>query len=310
MGPHAGTDRGSNIPQWYNKIRQMAGTLFVVATPIGNLEDITLRALRILREADLIAAEDTRRTSRLLGHYGIQTRLISLHEHNERSRIPALLARLGEGRSIALVTDAGTPGASDPGMLLVRAAREAGQRVEAVPGPSAITTALSVAGQPFVDFAFAGFPPVRSKDRKQWLAAVASKTEAVVFFEAPHRIRRTLTELAIIFGDRPITVCRELTKVHEEVFTASAAEILGRLGDPRGEFTLVVGPQAAQPATDASGGESVDDRVAREIGQITDNEPGTTRREHLRRIADRLGLKVSDVYRSAERLKNLSNDQQ
>lgn len=287
----------------------MAGTLFVVATPIGNLEDITLRALRVLREVDLIAAEDTRRTSRLLAHYSVRTKLISVHEHNERGRIPLLLARLAEGRSIALVTDAGTPGASDPGMHLVRAARQGEYRVEAVPGPSAIMAALSVAGESLDGFVFVGFPPVRSKDRKRWLSSLPTISRAVVFFEAPHRIRKTLTELQSILGKRPITVCRELTKVHEEVFTGHISEALDRLAEPRGEFTLVLAPESPAVVAEAPDAATVDDRARSIFGQLTEIGGGLTKRQQLRKVADRLGLKVSDLYRAVERNKNVSNDQ-
>lgn len=288
----------------------MAGTLFVVATPIGNLEDITLRALRVLREADLIAAEDTRRTSRLLAHYAIQTRLVSLHEHNERARVPHILATLAEGRSVALVTDAGTPGASDPGMPLVRAARQAGVRVESVPGPSAITAALSVAGEAFDSFLFLGFPPTRSKDRKSWLADLAAASRPVVFFEAPHRMRRTLEELGQVLGDRPITVCRELTKIHEEVISGTAQELLAHLTDPRGEFTLVVAGQTTDNATDQAGSDPIpDERIHREFGQITESFPRLTRREQLRMVGERLGMRTGDVYQALERSKHRSNNQ-
>ena len=182
------------------------GTLFVVATPIGNLEDITLRALRVLRESALVAAEDTRRTGNLLRHYQIQTPLLSLHEHNEQRRAARIVERLQAGDSVALVSDAGTPGISDPGAGLVRSARDAGCRVEAIPGPSAVTAVLSAAGIQFERFVFAGFPPVRSKDRKLWFGWVASLESApVVCFEAPHRIRKTLEDCRKYFGERPIT---------------------------------------------------------------------------------------------------------
>src|SRR6185436_70073 len=173
----------------------MPGTLYVVATPIGNLEDVTLRALRTLREVSLIAAEDTRRTARLLQHYSISTRTTSLHAHNERDRTPALIERLSAGESIALVSDAGTPLISDPGQTLVGAARAAGIRVESIPGPSAVMAALSSSGLETPEFVFLGFPPARSKDRKIWFESLRSQSRLAVFFEAPHRIRRTLVDL-------------------------------------------------------------------------------------------------------------------
>ena len=195
----------------------MAGCLHVVATPIGNLEDITLRALRILREVELIAAEDTRRTAKLLQHYSISTRTTSLHEHNERQKIPALLDRLEAGGRIALVSDAGTPVVSDPGARLVAATLGRGIRVEAVPGPSAVLAALVSSGLAAVPFTFVGFPPTRSKDRKRWFEGVASERRTIVLFEAPHRVLATLRELAQLLVKRQICVCRELTKLHEEL---------------------------------------------------------------------------------------------
>ena len=187
----------------------MPGTLFVVATPIGNLEDITIRALRVLREVAVIAAEDTRRTAHLLARHGISTPTTSLHEHNEAGKSGALVARLQGGDSIALVSDAGTPTVSDPGGRLIRMAIDAGIRVEPVPGPSAVLTALAASGLPTDAFSFVGFPPTRSKDRKSWFDRVAQVRGTIVFFEAPHRIQATLHELHRIFGD-----CEEIGRAH------------------------------------------------------------------------------------------------
>ncbi len=170
----------------------MAGTLFVVATPIGNLEDLSFRALRILKEVDVIAAEDTRRTAKLLAHYAIRKPMVSLHEHNERRETPRLLARLSAGESIALVSDAGTPGISDPGEHLVRACREAGLPVSPIPGPSAVMAALSTSGVPLGEFVFLGFPPRAGKARDVWFTNLSTEPRTAVFFEAPHRIKRTL----------------------------------------------------------------------------------------------------------------------
>src|SRR5687768_214696 len=193
-----------------------AGTLFVVATPIGNLEDITLRALRVLREVAVIAAEDTRRTARLLAHHGIPTPTLSFHEHNTRARVPMLLKKLLAGNDVALVSDAGTPGVSDPGAELVAACVEAGVPVEPVPGASAPLAAAVASGFPLVPISLYGFAPARSKDRALWLQDLRNITHTVVFFEAPHRIRLALRELVDVFGERPIVVARELTKVHQE----------------------------------------------------------------------------------------------
>src|SRR5258706_3493419 len=193
----------------------MPGTLFVVATPIGNLEDISARALRILREAAVIAAEDTRRTAHLLARYAITTPTTSLHEHNERQKSAALIARLERGDAVALVSDAGTPTISDPGQRLIRQSIEAGIPVQAIPGPSAVLAALTVSGLLSDSFSFFGFPPSRSKARTEWFDRLRAVGGTAVFFEAPHRIRETLSTLQRLVGDCPVTVCREMTKAHE-----------------------------------------------------------------------------------------------
>lgn len=279
-----------------------SGTLFIVATPIGNLEDITLRALRVLREVAVVAAEDTRRTSNLLRHYEIRTPLLSLHEHNERLRLPQLIGRLEAGASIALVTDAGTPGISDPGAQIVAGVRERGLRIEPIPGPSSVATALSVSGQPAGRFACLGFPPVRSKDRTIFFHRVLELSDMlVVLFEAPHRMLRTLEDLGAILGDRPITVARELTKAHEETIVGTTAELLGLLDSPRGEFTLLISPgdhsSASQPDVE-------DSQVAREFGEMTKYVAGS-RRDVLREVALKTGLSPKAVYEALERVKKL-----
>src|SRR5437870_4829440 len=186
----------------------MSGTLYVVATPIGNLEDITLRALRVLREVDVIAAEDTRRTARLLSHHAISSRTVSFHEHNTRSRVPQLIGRLEAGENVAIVTDAGTPGVSDPGLELVQAAINRGIRVDPIPGASGPLTALIASGFPMVPFTVFGFAPNRSKARIKWLQGVAETEHTFSFIEAPHRIQAMLREAQVLFGERPIIVAR------------------------------------------------------------------------------------------------------
>jgi 16S rRNA (cytidine1402-2'-O)-methyltransferase len=216
----------------------MSGTLFVVATPIGNLEDLSPRARRILGEVDLIAAEDTRRTARLLSHFQIHRPVVSLHMHNEARETPRLVRRLVEGASIALVSDAGTPGIADPGMLLVRAAREQGIRVSPVPGPSAVMAALSASGLPGDRFLFLGFPPRSGAARTRWLAQLEESEVTVVLFEAPHRIRQTLADLGKL-ANRLIITNRELTKIYEtSVEYSNTAD--GRGFQSRGEFVVVV----------------------------------------------------------------------
>ena len=226
------------------------GTLFLVATPIGNLEDVTRRALRTLGEVAAVAAEDTRRTRRLLAHYGIAAPVVSLFEHNERRRIPRLLDRLQAGESLAVVTDAGSPGIADPGYRLARAAAEAGLRVESVPGPSAVIAALQVSGLPTDRFTFAGFLPVKPGARRRTLAELAERRETVVAFEAPHRIEKTLADLEAIWGARPIALARELTKTFEQVLRGSAAEVRAALGPEqrRGEMVLVLSGRGFEPA--------------------------------------------------------------
>jgi 16S rRNA (cytidine1402-2'-O)-methyltransferase len=231
------------------------GTLQVVATPIGNLADLSLRAQQVLGGADVIAAEDTRRTLQLLQSLGISRPLVSLFEHNESQRVPRLLERLAAGQSVALVSDAGTPLLSDPGFELVRAASRAGFAVQAIPGPSAITAALAVAGLPTQRFCFEGFLPARAAERRRALAALAHEPRTLVFFEAPHRIRATLADLAAEFGaQREAVVTRELTKAHESIYRGTLAELgLTAARDEnfeRGEITLVVaGATPADAAT-------------------------------------------------------------
>lgn len=230
----------------------MAGTLFVVATPIGNLEDLTFRARRILGEVDLIAAEDTRRTAKLLAHYGISRPTVSLREHNEVRETPRLIARLQAGEQIALVSDAGTPGIADPGAGLVRAARDRGIAVVPIPGPSAVAAALSVSGFPADQFVFMGFVPRSGESRNSWFDRLEMEPSTVVAFEAPHRIRRTLDEIAVKLGERPILIARELTKVFEELVESPITRPGDRANDlfEQGEFVLVIAPQAEPPKSD------------------------------------------------------------
>jgi 16S rRNA (cytidine1402-2'-O)-methyltransferase len=280
----------------------MSGTLYVVATPIGNLEDITLRALRVLREVDLIAVEDTRRTARLLSHHGISTRTISFHAHNTRSRVPQLITRLRTGSSIAVVTDAGTPGVSDPGLELVQAAIANGIEVDPVPGASAPLTALVASGFPMVPFTVFGFPPNRSHARIRWLEMVCATEHAFSFFEAPHRIKATLTESAQILVIRQIVVAREITKVHQEFIRGTPSEVLERLVEPRGEFTVIVGPLLKLHSANRLS--ASDDAVAQEFWRLTES-CGASRREAVRSVAQSSGRSSKDVYSAIERAKKL-----
>jgi 16S rRNA (cytidine1402-2'-O)-methyltransferase len=221
----------------------MAGTLYVVATPIGNLEDLTFRALRTLKEADLIAAEDTRHTLKLLSHYGISKPLVSLREHNEAREGAKLIVRLKANQNIALVSDAGTPAIADPGARLVRAARGEGIRVVPIPGPSAVTAVISVSGLDSTEFTFKGFPPPARIARRQWLEGLKATATPVVFLEAPHRITETISDSEDILVNRQIMVFRELTKINESLVIRpnKTAGGEGQIVE-RGEFTIVVGP--------------------------------------------------------------------
>jgi len=280
----------------------MPGTLFVVATPIGNLEDITLRALRVLREVDVIAAEDTRRTFHLLARHAISTPTTSLHEHNEAGKSLALVARLMRGENIALVSDAGTPTVSDPGGQLIRTAIDAGLRVEAIPGPSAVLAALAVAGVPTNTFCFLGFQPARSKDRKNWFEKIGRMEGTLVVFEAPHRIRRTLEDLKGILGDIQVIVGRELTKIHEELVRGPISNVITKLSQPKGELTIVL---YIGQKTDSMDSAPLDpSTLLREYGQITEIS-GLARRKALAILAKKHHLGTNEVYRLIEDRKKI-----
>ena len=281
--------------------RDSKGVLYIVATPIGNLDDITLRALKILKQVELVAAEDTRRTGILLRHFGIETAILSVHEHNEHARIERIVSQLGKGQSVALVTDAGTPGISDPGAALVAAIRGAGFRVEAIPGASAVVAAISASGISSQGFTFLGFPPIRLKDRKIWFGQLseASKHRLVVFFEAPHKVRKTLEDLVLLVK-RPIIIARELTKIHEEFVSGTPVELLARFDAPQGEFTVLVPP--VDPADEAAI-EVTDDSVIELFGQITEIKRSGSKRDIARETGERLGLTARQVYDILERNK-------
>lgn len=281
--------------------RESKGVLYVVATPIGNLEDMTLRAIKVLKLVQLVAAEDTRRTGILLRHFGIDTPVLSVHEHNEHARVERITAQLARGESVALVTDAGTPGISDPGAALVFAIRTAGFTVEPVPGASAVAAAISASGITSHGFTFLGFPPIRLKDRKQWFseAVEASRRRLVVFFEAPHRVLKTLEELDG-YVKRPIIVARELTKIHEEFVRGTPNDLLKRFDSPQGEFTLMIPPEGPG---DRVLDEVTDETVMELFGQITELGASATKREAAREVGERLGLTAKQVYDIVERNK-------
>jgi 16S rRNA (cytidine1402-2'-O)-methyltransferase len=276
----------------------MPGTLYIVATPIGNLEDITARALRILGDVAIIAAEDTRRTAHLLTRYGIATPTTSLHEHNEARKAPSLIARLQAGDSVALVSDAGTPLISDPGRQLIQMAIGADIRIEPIPGPSAVIAALAASGFQTHPFFFLGFPPAKGKDRKQWLALLAAARLTVVFFESPHRIRRTLAEVAETIGDVPALVARELTKVHESLVRGPISRLALDESLETGELTIVL--DVGHLATSSRGPSPSDGELLAEFGRLTDSGQTTTRLA-VRQLAKKHGRRPNEVYELIEK---------
>jgi 16S rRNA (cytidine1402-2'-O)-methyltransferase len=267
----------------------VAGSLYIVATPIGNLEDITYRAVRVLREASLIACEDTRQTRKLLDHYGIAKPTISYHDHNEMERSQELVARMLAGDSVALVTDAGTPLVSDPGYRLVNAAILNGIPVLPIPGPSAALAALAGSGLPTDAFHFGGFLPHKSGARAKVLEALAGEEATLVFYEAPHRILEALEAIEETLGARPVVVARELTKVHEEFLRGQAGEIRAQLAARdavKGEFTILVGKATEPPADDTPMDEAVEALV----------REGAPRMDAIKQVARRRGLSKREVY--------------
>jgi 16S rRNA (cytidine1402-2'-O)-methyltransferase len=273
----------------------MPGKLYIVATPIGNLEDITLRALCILKEVDLIACEDTRHTRKLLAHYEISNPTISYHEHNERERAPELIAHLESNHSVALVSDAGTPMISDPGFRVVKMAIERGIRVVPVPGASALIAALAASGLPTDEFLFAGFLPPKRLHRRARLAALKSLDATLVFYESPRRIRETIRDALDALGDRPSVIARELTKLHEEFIRGLLSEIELPASSERGEFVLMIGPASrSQPERKSDQpAHSINDEVQRLM-----RDEGLTQKDALKRVARERRISKSDAYRA------------
>ncbi len=269
------------------------GCLYLVATPIGNLEDITLRALRVLKEADLIACEDTRQTQKLLQHYAIHKELVSYHAHNELTRAPELVIQLEEGAQVALVSDAGTPVVSDPGHRLVAQCLRHHIPVVPIPGPSAFVAALAASGMPTEEFLFVGFLPSRAGARRKKLDALKSEPRALVFYEAPHRLLETLSDAAEILGNRPAVVAREVTKIHEEFLRGSLAELrdAARKRAPRGEITLLIGP-AVQGEAQAVPAVTLKKRV-----EQLEAESGLDRKAALKQAARERGLGKREAYK-------------
>lgn len=272
----------------------MAGTLYLIATPIGNLEDITHRAVRLLGEVEVIACEDTRHTKKLLNHYGINTRTISYHEHNERERSRELIERLKSGADVAVVSDAGTPGISDPGFRLARIAINSGVQVVPVPGASALISALVASGLPTDEFFFCGFLPARSGARRARLAQLRSLPATLIFYEGPHRIAATLKDALEILGERQAVVARELTKMHEEIARGSLSELTARFSSPenaRGEMVLMIDRTVMPNET----GNQSDATVSALVAEFESN--GLDHRAALKKAARELGLSRDEAYR-------------
>jgi 16S rRNA (cytidine1402-2'-O)-methyltransferase len=271
----------------------MSGTLYLVATPIGNLADITHRALQILKDVDLIACEDTRHTHKLLQHYGITTKTVSYHEHNEQQRTPQLVDQLKQGSDIAVVSDAGTPSISDPGYRLVRAAIENGVAVVPVPGPSALISALIAAGLPTDEFFFAGFLPSRTNARRTRLSELRTVPGTLIFYEAPHRLATTLKDAYEILGERDAVVARELTKLHEEIKRGRLSELASYFEDgdkARGEIVLLIDRNVIADTTV---------KTETSIAALVDRfeQEGMDHRAALKKAARELGLSRAEAYR-------------
>ena len=274
----------------------MQGTLYLVATPIGNLQDITLRALETLRQADIIACEDTRHTRKLLNHYGISGRVISYHEHNESERAAKLVSMLKDGSSVAIVSDAGTPAISDPGYRLVVEAVRGGIQVVPVPGPSAFAAVLSASGLPTDRFVFEGFLPSKKQERDTRLRGLRSESRTLVFYEAPHRLKESLIEMRRIFGDRQIVIAREVSKVHEEFLRGTIAAMVSQLAERevKGEVTIIVHGAADQTPVS-------EEELKMEIRRLADQGLGVKQISDL--LGERYQLAKRDVYQLALKLR-------
>jgi len=284
----------------------MAGTLYLVATPIGNLEDITLRALRILREVDLIAAEDTRQTIKLLNHYEIKNKLVSYHEHNKMEKGQDLVSRLLDGQNIALVSDAGCPGISDPGEELIRLAVEKGINVTMVPGPAAVIAGVVLSGLPSGRFSFEGFLPVNKRARGERLREIKEHTQTLVFYEAPHKLIHTLRDLKEAFGNRRIALARELTKVHEEVIRCTLDEAIRKYENetPKGEYVLILEGENRELLLEEKKSSWRDISLEEHLKIYTDG--GIDRKEAIKKVAEDRGLSKREVYNSLLDKKNKS----
>ncbi len=274
----------------------MSGILYLVATPIGNLEDMTFRAVRTLKEADLIAAEDTRNSIRLLNHFDISTPMTSYHEYNKYDKARTLISRLQEGLNVALITDAGTPGISDPGEVLVQMCLEEGIQVTAVPGPAACVAGLIISGLPTRRFAFEAFLPYEKKDRRRILEELKAETRTIVLYEAPHRLVKTLNELLETLGDRRMTLCRELTKKHETVMQGKISEILSFYTDrkPLGECVLVLEGRSLESLREEEQSSWENTSIEEHVKYY--EEQGHSQKEAMKMAASDRGMKKREIY--------------
>lgn len=276
----------------------MAGQLYLCATPIGNLEDMTFRAVRTLKEVDLIAAEDTRNSIKLLNHFEIKTKMTSYHEFNKVEKARYLVEKIQEGLNVAVITDAGTPGISDPGEELVRQCMEAGITVTSIPGACAAVNALIISGRPTRRFAFEAFLPADKKERKEILDSLEQETRTMILYEAPHRLIKTLNELYEILGDRKISICKELTKKHETVFSTTILEALKvyEEKEPRGEYVLVIEGKTFEEIKKESQEEflsiSIEDHMERYLSQ------GMDKKSAMKQVAKDRGISKRDVYQA------------
>jgi 16S rRNA (cytidine1402-2'-O)-methyltransferase len=291
--------RNDTMAKINNTTNAGAGCLFIVSTPIGNLEDITLRALRVLKEADVIACEDTRQTQKLLSHFEISKQVVSYHEHNEITRAPEIVIELEQGAKVALVSDAGTPAISDPGYRLVSLCVRHGIKVVPVPGASALVAALAASGMPIEEFLFAGFLPSRQTARRKALRAFAEEPRTLTFYEAPHRVLDTLEDALDILGNRPAVIAREVTKMYEEFLRGHLEDLVAaaRKKPPRGEITLLIGPPDGRAKHAENAGDATSSvPLARRVDEIMQAN-GTDRKAALKQAARERGLTRREAYK-------------
>lgn len=276
----------------------MAGQLYLCATPIGNLEDMTFRAVRILKEVDLIAAEDTRNSMKLLNHFEIRTKMTSYHEYNKVEKARYLVEKMQQGQNVAVITDAGTPGISDPGEELVRQCHEAGIQVTSVPGACAAVSALIISGRPTRRFAFEAFLPADKKERKQILSSLEQETRTMILYEAPHRLRKTLEELLEVLGNRRLTICKELTKRHENTFLTTIQEAIEyyRIQEPRGEYVLVMEGKSFQDLKKESQEEFLQYSIQEHMQIYLSG--GMDKKQAMKQVAKDRGISKRDVYQA------------